>query len=145
VTTLSLVLSGSPDLETQDPSSGYEVLLSGLGQGSRTFRRGYATSPWVAGQLLTSAVPDQFTYTLAVEVSGADQAEVFTRAATLTDRLEQFTYTLTETINGVARVYTCDPADYDLGGPDESGWNPFWLDDNRLVVRASIPVYPVIG
>ena len=103
------------DLNLFNPGS-YEVEPP-TGPGQVTWRRQYATSPYVEGSSLVTAVRDQVSSTLVVRCFGASASALETNTAALIAAFSQFSYTLTLTWDGVSHVWACDPADYQpIGG-----------------------------
>jgi hypothetical protein len=137
--TVSVVISQSPSNLTLSEANGYKVLYRGLGHPSGAWRRGYASSPWVDGQLLTSAVLDQATLDLQVLVSASTASILRTRITAMHTAVSQFTYTVTVTLNSVANIWTADPADWSLDG---GSWETPLLSRHMQRVNLAIPVYP---
>jgi hypothetical protein len=137
--TVSVVISQTPSNLTLSEANGYKVTYNGMGQPSGTWRRGYATSPWVEGALLTSAVLDQSVLNLSVLVSASSAAVLRTRMNALTAAVSQFTYTVAVTLNSQASTWTADPADWALDG---EAWQASLLGLHMQRINLAIPVYP---
>jgi hypothetical protein len=66
-----------------------------------------ATSAHVHGALPTASVWEQTSLAAVVKITGATAVELADREAELKSALGQFSYTATQTVNGVAKVWSC--------------------------------------
>lgn len=133
-------VEGGPlaDLNINDVSN-YKIIT--VGPGTLEWQRQYASSIYVHGDYLVNAVKAQGTLPLAVRVKGTTQSQIDSNLAALCRALEQFTYQLTITLEGVTWTWQCDPADY---GVDEKGeFSKFHRLAKQTVVTAQIPRHPV--
>lgn len=121
-------------------STGYYIQRDGFGPGEVTFRKNEAESPYVAGKYLTHAVKDQQTSTLKVRVLGTSQSVLYTRMEALAEAVEQFSFTLTLTINGTLFQYECDASDYSVG--DSGSVQDLWLRSDTQIMTIQIPHKP---
>lgn len=79
----------------------------------RTRRRTTAApSPFVWGTTETSSVPDQSVNTIVMTAKATSESALIGYVSALTDAVEQSTYEMAMTINGVTYRWTCDPADW---------------------------------
>lgn len=119
----------------------YYVDKAGFGRVGRLPRETLATaSPFVHGQFRTSVVWEEATLPLTVRVQADSSSALNTAVVALETALSQFTYSVTVTVDGVAKVWTAYPAT----------WNS---TDGLLAVERvrafhedlsiTIPVYPV--
>ena len=141
---ISVVISrDGTDLTISDamPSAGMWLPEDGMGRPPRAWRRAYADeSPLYHGSLLTSAVLEQTTLPLSVYCKAASTSALEGYQDELEDALAQFVYTAMVTIDGVVKVWRCDPADIAWGEVDSG-------EVRAKIVRAgiTIPVYPIAG
>lgn len=119
-------------------ANGYRV-MPGTGPGGTTWAKGYARSPFTA-PVLTSAVAETETLRLVVRCIDTTMAGMRTKVATLRTALGQFSYTITETLGGVATAYACDPADSRIG--DAGSWRVADLRQFAQIVTADVPRNP---
>lgn len=129
-----LLIRGDSSLNYQLPRDG------GLGEITKAWRRSYATSPYVHGALQTSAVLEQSSLPMRVQVWGDTAAQLDQRLEDLEEALFQFYFTTTITLNGVAKSWACDCADVTPEAPRA----PFLKRMLQRVV-VTIPVYPIPG
>ena len=119
----------------------YYIDKAGLGRPGRTPRETLAAaSPFVHGNLRTAVVWDEATLPLTVRVQSDSSADLATAVGALEAALSQFVYTVTVTVDGVARAWTAYPAT----------WNTTdaLVDVERVRnhfedLAISIPVYPL--
>lgn len=117
----------------------YRIVAAG--PGSLAWRRNRATSEFVHGGPVVSAVKDVMNAPLVVRVYGTTAANLESRTATLLRAFEQFSYELKLVLGGVVHEWLCEPADY---GPGEAGeYDPHYLRALQHVYRFSIPRQPV--
>ena len=126
------------DLNLED-NTNYKLI--GVGPGAIEWDRQYATSRFVHGEYLTNAVKRQGTLPLSVRVKGGTQAIVNTNLAALLRALEQFTYSISVTIEGISYKWNCDPADYNV---DENNgeFSKFHRLAKQTIVTAQVPRHP---
>lgn len=126
------------DLAFQDAGV-YQVVSAG--PGALGWRREVATSPYVHGETLVSAVKDVGRAPLVVRALGTSASQLDTRIAALVRAFEQFSYSITLTIDGVVKTWTCEPADY---APGDSGTlDKFGLMAKMQEIHFDIPRHPV--
>lgn len=119
----------------------YTVDAGGLGRVGITWRNTFASaSPFVHGQLRTTAVKEESTLPLLIRVGAGTTGDLRDAVHTLEAALSQFVYQITLTVDGVARAFTAYPAT--IGAVD--GITKFeavtaFYEDLTIVV----PVYPV--
>jgi hypothetical protein len=135
---ISVVIDGATDL-TLSEANGYYVMAVGPGQ--RVWRRVVETSPFVHGEDEISRTLAPGSIRLQVLVRATTHANLATRIANLINVLEQGSYVLTWTVEGVSESRRCRCADTSVGNSDS-------LDANRLrnveqIVTATIPCHPV--
>ena len=110
----------------------------GLIRPAKTWSRNYATARDWNGAVQTDARLEQSAYALTVYLSGSSTANVETLYTTLETALYQFTFTMTVTVDGTARVWTADCADV-TPAPYTFGMVGNFLQ----LVAVTIPVYPI--
>lgn len=113
-----------------------------VGPGSVEWDRQYAGSPFIHGETLVNAVMKQGKLPLSVRCKGSTSGVVDTNRAALCRALEQFTYTLSLTVDGVSWSWKCDPADYSVDETD-GAFNGFFTRAKQSVVTADIPRDPI--
>lgn len=110
--TISRSLLSLSDLTIDGNPNEGSLFLAEEGNEEPTFamRRNYAPeSPFIPGRVLLAAVRDSGSMPLRVYAQGNSAVEVRTAMDELEDALEQFTYTLTLTVDGVSRSWAADP------------------------------------
>lgn len=124
-------------------TSGSTYFLAGEGLGSPSISRRNTympDNPFIHGSELIGSVKEQSSLPLTVQVQASDAAGLDTALSDLYDALDQFSYSVTVTVDGVAKTWSCDPASYGS------------IDGNVSVIRQSlyfelvtitIPVYPI--
>lgn len=130
------------DLTIETSGSGtYVIDQGGLGRVGMTSRETLATaSPFVHGQLRTQVVLEESSLPLVVRVQSTTSAGLNTAVTALETALRQFTYTVTVTVDGVAKAWDAHPAT--IGSVD--GLTAYERQiDYFEVLSISIPVYPV--
>jgi hypothetical protein len=138
-TVASVVITATPSNLTLGQSGTYAVVADTLGDPGLNWRYGYATSPWVDSQLLTSAVKDKATLNFEVDVTGTTIANLVANITALRTALSQFTYTTTVTVGGQSVAYTCDPGRLSKKG---GTWQDERLAHITQRLAVSIPVNP---
>lgn len=103
---------------------------------SVTWRKQEATSPWVEGSFVTSAVREDVTENLSVYVYGESRSEHMRMRKALTDALGQLTYRILVRVEETAVYWDCEPADYSITTSRE------FLHATMCVVKAQIPRKP---
>lgn len=93
-------------LDLEDPEGGYELHPETLSGGSVSYRTVIASSPWVEGDVATSAVRENVLEALSVWVTGDTPHEFYTRWKRLTDALEQRAFTVELTVEDAAFTWT---------------------------------------
>jgi len=91
--------------------------------------------PYQSGRRLISATRGPVTLTGVVRVLGEDWQAARDNAESLFSALSQFSFTLTESIEGEDTVYDCEPADISLA----SGLDGFQVARGRHEYVLSIP------
>jgi hypothetical protein len=115
--------------------------LIGIGPGAVTWKRQYASSVFVHGDVLVNAVKGHGNLPMMVRVKGTTQAAVDTNLAALLRALDQFSYQLSITIAGVTWTWNCDLADYSV---DDGGeFSKFYKLAKQTIVTAQIPRNPI--
>lgn len=103
-------LSLSSLLIGTDPTAGLWLPEDSVTEPGRTVRRAYAPdSAFIPGRYLLSAVEDAATVPVTVYARGATGAELAANRAILDAAASQFNYSLTLTVDGVARTWSADP------------------------------------
>lgn len=104
-------LSLSPLVIDNDPFTGnFHLPEDGTERPGRKIRRTYApTSAYVAGSYLLAAVEDSGTLPLSIYVHGTDATDLEAAIDELEAAVTQFAYTVTVTVDGVARSFNADP------------------------------------
>lgn len=91
-------------------SATYFLPADGLYRADFTMRRTYSPdSAYLPGKQLLAAVPDAGTLPLVVYVQADTTAHLQTAMDALTAATTQWSYSITETIDGVAKTYLADP------------------------------------
>lgn len=128
----AVLLSGSEDGTTWG-------IVSETYQGpSRQPRIQYADGAWMHGSVALGFTWQQSLMSFDVAPKVASEAALRTAIASLQAALSQLNYETTETINGVADVWTCDP-----GTLAPTGRSLTDLDTFDPVFTVTIPCYPV--
>lgn len=119
----------------------YVIDQGGLGRPGKTSRETLATaSPFVHGQTVTAVVLEDSSLPLVVRVNAATSSALDTAVTALETALRQFTYTVTVTVDGVAKVWTGRPAA--IGTVD--GLQTYArVAEFYEILTVTIPVYPV--
>jgi len=119
----------------------YVMDQGGLGRVGTTPRDTLATdSPFIHGHTRVASVLEETTLPLVVRVQSTTSALLNTAVTALETALHQFVYTVTVTVDGIARVWTAYPAT--IGAVD--GLVAYErVTDFYEVLSISIPVYPV--
>lgn len=127
-------LLGLPDLDLNDHSSSY---LGAAFLGSQqTWTRTEVTSPFVDGAATTYRTRAVVQQPLALEVLGADAAELQVNLRALLDAFSQDHYVLNFSLGASAFAYACEAADYQID------WTPARLAANQKLLSLSIPMQP---
>ena len=121
--------------------SPYVIAAGGLGRIGRTPRDATATaSPFIHGQLRTASVLEESSLPLTVRVTGTSAADLDAKVTALEDALNQFVYTVTVAVNGVAKAWTGYPATVGaVDGLTVFERNAAFFEDLAI----TIPVYPI--
>lgn len=139
------IRDGSAALPTLNltPANGYHLFREGLGlPGQATFRRDRATSRFVPGAKLISAVRDVETGTLLVRVEGTTMAQLDARITTLQNAARQFHFFLDVTVDGVLTSYDCEAADTWLGRSGQVEEERLMQTPPQQLITLSIPHQP---
>lgn len=129
---------GSPDF-LLSPAAGYTIVS--VGPGVRSWLPNAVESPFMHGRVLVSRRLEQGSVPLVVRVSGSTVSQVDTRTAALVEVLEQFSFTLEVTVDGVASQWACEGAD---SSPGEGGsFDDVLLGNYMQVVSFQIPRHPI--
>lgn len=121
------------------PGSGFWVPEDGLERPAITQRRQYAgASPWLHGSTLVAATKEQSTLPFTVYTQATTAALLSGQMDELEEALSQFTFDATVTIDGVAKVWACDPADIGWGTVDSG-----MVRAHIARATVTIPVYPI--
>lgn len=123
-----------------DEAGGYYIQRDGFGPGEVSHRRSYVESPYMNGGYLTHSVKDQMHSTLKIRVQGSNSPDLVNKMEAICTAFEQFSYTLSVTINGQAYTYSCDAADYTIG--DGGNLQDLWLRSNTQIVTFDVPHLP---
>jgi len=113
----------------------------GFGPGDLTWRLNEQKSPFIAGGMLVSAVKDTKTVNLSVRTWGSTIPDLLNRISVLCRAFEQFSYSLTVTINGSSLAYLCQPANYSSGNNGELEKHE--LGQKTQLTNFSIPTNPI--
>ena len=122
------------------PTAGLWIPEDGMGRPARTWNRTTVTSPLTHGSVTTRATLEETSIPLSVYAQGASTAAVAALQDTVEAAFAQFLYTVTITLDGVAKAYECYPADLSWGdilAPEAKAY----------LARATltIPCYPIAG
>lgn len=112
-----------------------------FGPGDLTWRLNEQKSPFISGSMLVSAVKDTKTVLLGVRTWGSTVPDLMNRLAVLCRAFEQFSYTLTMTIDGSVLSYLCQPANYSSGNNGEL--DKYELGQKTQLTTFSIPTNPI--
>lgn len=147
MTALATVVISRTELSLADltiDSEGFGTYLvdkAGLGRVGTTPRETFATAPpWLNGRLRTAVVKDESTLVLTVRVQAASSSALDTAVAALEAAFDQFEYTVTKTVDGVAKVYTAYPATIQSTDALTAFERVTAFHEDLSI---SIPVYPV--
>jgi hypothetical protein len=139
----SLSLSALVIADASTPLATYVLTGSGLGRPAVTWRETYAPdNPYISGRTLLGAVKEQSSLPLEVLVQASTSAALDTAVQELADAVWQFSYDVTVTIDGLAKVWTCTPAAVAPSSGNEVAVK--WLQ-HIDVLQLTIPVYPIPG
>jgi hypothetical protein len=132
----AVAVPGLP-LTINDSGTGTYVLVS-FGPGSKQRDNSYARSRWLDGGQLVSTRTDIVTMDLAVQVRGSTTQAIIDAAEVLDQALNQYAYTLTQSISGAltTTVYECDPANTSFP------YDPILFRAGMGLFSASIPRQP---
>lgn len=129
-------------LTVSDSSDTYRLARGGFGRPAITWRTTNAPdSDNVHGSELITAVKEQTSIPLTVLILGDTWDEVEAAIDVLDEALSQFSYPVTQTVGGVARVWAASPASWASTDPIES-WN---VAECIEVLNVTIPVQPIPG
>ena len=104
--------TGWLDLEDDEH---YELHSDSLAQRAISWRKQQVTSPYVEGTYTTAAVKESVTENLVVTVRATDQLELAQLIQALTDGLDQMSYQVMVSVNGLVEYWTCvEPAEYTI-------------------------------
>jgi len=129
---------GLADLFVEDPVNGCQVVEYGLG--ALSWRRQVASSPFLP-DVLTAAVKETRRQNLVVRVTGPTAISLNTRVQALLRAVEQFSYFMTVTLNGVQIQYLADPADYVVGSSEALDKHGLMI--HQQTVQLLIPTTPI--
>jgi len=133
--TLSRTLLGLAPLEVNDHTASY-VAAESL-SGGISWTRQQVSSPFVDGQVTVSRTRAMTSRPLALEVLGADAAELAANAKVIADALSQDCFTLTVTLDGQSYAWAAEAADW-----TETWTNARWAA-RQLQLSAQLPCQPV--
>ena len=122
------------------PVAGLWIPEDGLTRPGKTWNRQTASSPFTHGSVTTRATLEQSSINLSVYAQGASTAALVALQDTLEAAVSQFAYTVTITVDGSAKAYTCDPGDV--------SWGDLLAPQARAFLsRATltIPCHPIAG
>ena len=123
------------------PTDTYVLTAEGLGRPAISRRNTYMpNNPFIHGSELVGSVKEQSTLPLEVLIQSDTAANLDAALTALADALDQFSYNVIVTIDGVAKTWACDPANY---GPTDNlvkGERQAQFVD---VWSLTIPVYPI--
>lgn len=115
MTTVAVRILDSSGTLVLAPAVAGGYTLTGLSEGARSWRRADAASRFVDGSALVAATLDMSLANAVWLVRGSTAAQMQTRTDALRDALEQFTFQLEVTVDGVVEVWDCWCADTALG------------------------------
>lgn len=119
----------------------YMLMVDGLGRPAITWRlTSMPDSADAHGTEYIAAVKEQSSLPLRVMVRAGTSAALNTAVTDLEDALSQFSYTVTVTVDGVAKTWSCSPAAY---GIDGSQVDYFKVVQHYEVLTITVPVYPI--
>lgn len=107
------------------------------------FTETFAESEHQAGRKLLTSVPAEVTLPLAVRVYGATWANQQAWVASLRGALTQRSFTLTEVLEGVTRIWQCRRVNG--GSLGDGGLDPFAVNRSRQVYVFLIPGLEVLS
>jgi hypothetical protein len=129
---------GSPDFLLA-PDAGYTIVS--VGPGVRSWQANTVESPFMHGRVLVSRRLEQGSVPLVVRVSGVTVSQVATRTAALVAALEQFSFTLEVTVDGVVSQWACEGADSSPG--DGGSFDDVLLGNYMQLMTFQIPRHPI--
>lgn len=119
----------------------YQLLRDGLGRPAITWRMTAAPdSVDVHGTEYLAAVKEQTSLPLKVMVQAASTGALDTAVTALEDALSQFTFPVTQDIDGVTKVWSASPASY---GADSGQVVHARVLQHFEVMVITIPIYPI--
>lgn len=121
-------------------SSGFWLPEDAMGRPGKEWDKQYADKGLYHGRLLVGATLEQATLPVRIYARSTTTSGLETLQASLEAALGQFTYTATVTIDGAAKVWTCDPGDVQWADLDSG-----MVAAKMAVASVSIPVYPIAG
>ena len=124
-------------LTISDGGTGTYVLVS-FAPGAKQRDNAYAQSRWLDGGQLVSTRTDIVTMDLAVQVRGSSTQAIIDAAEALDQALDQFAYTVTQSVTGAltTTVYDCMPANTSFP------YDPVMFRAGLGMFTASIPRQP---
>jgi hypothetical protein len=143
-TTLAITTAGSPLEVGPDCPDGTGTWWTAITLPAWAYRNEYAPpSPWLPGQVLLSAVPDQSSLAVAVGAKASTLTALQAQKAALDDALAQWRYTVTLTaVSGLETVtigsWLAQPCAVVWGDLDTQPWGQEYV----AVGSAAIPVNP---
>lgn len=129
-------------LVVSDDGATYQIKQDGLTRPGITWRLTAAPdSADVHGTEYVAAVKEQTSLPLDVIVKAASSAALDTACVALEDALSQFSYPVTVTVDGVAKVWSSSPAAWSYSRPTDLAE----VQQHFTVMTLTIPVYPIPG
>lgn len=124
-------------LTISDSGTGTYVLVS-MDPGARLRENAVAKSRWIDGGQLVSTRTDLLTLELVVRINATGMAAVKAAADALDEALNQWGFTITETVTGAitSSTFTCLPA------TTAFAYDPVQFRANTGLFTASIPRQP---
>lgn len=121
----------------------YTLTENGLGRPAITARTHYASeSPYFHGSTHVAVTKDQSALPLEVLVQAASSTALDTAINALDAALWQFTYDVTVTVDGVAKVWSCSPASWSIAESLVSHGRAVQYVE---LLTITIPCYPIPG
>lgn len=122
---------------------GSSLQLISFGTAGQQVRRTVVESRWMHGNSQTSAVLEETQVTAVIRAGGASWAAAQAWAAHLFAAAAQFSFTITEELDGVTRVWRCQTADVTLVAGDVLDKVRYFRNEQEYQLVA--PAYPIPG
>lgn len=125
-------------LNLQDPSGGYELEVSTVGERAVAHRKVEASSGWMEGSYYTRTVRENVTETLAVYVFGSSAADYDAKEKALTDAFDQLSFQVIMSVGNSQKIWDCWVSDYTITTSRDHRFYKMGL------VNAQVPRMPTV-